>query len=377
MTISNISSNAYWLTSQPQNTEKQAKSAEETSAQSSTQPSKTNVTILSARTNGAGHNVPTRTDSATKAALLAAQEVNASTDTPAQQWLDSMLAQSATKQATQSNAVPYDPFYKIDAQSDLAKGNLTTYEDLVLSVENNKSSAIPAEVDGIDTGFLNSRNVTMEYLSRAEDLVENHLEVAKQVFNLEDPMHRFVLAQIQQNDFTADSTAYEYQDELGQQYYEEGQKMLPSPALSALGDSAFTIDPEIMAMGANPFVATISKYVDQVASGIETIDKRQTALDTQIQKEQELTASLKKATNSERALIQREIQELQNIRGHTVESLDHAKSRVADILQHLQSMDKFGISSQSVESLFNKFYAQDQGNSGNLSELFDQYLTTA
>lgn len=378
MTISNISSNAYWLTSHPRNVEQQAVSAEATTAGTGAVPSKTNVTILSARTGAAGQNMPTRTDSATSAALLAAQEVKASTDTPAQQWLDSMVAQFAEDHAAQRKAVQHDPFFKIDAQADLAKGNLTTYDDLVLSIENNKSSAIPAKVDGVDTDFLNNRDITMEYLSRAEDLVENHIEVAKQVFDPEDPMHRFILRQIQQNDFTADSTAYDYQDELGRQYYEEGQKIAPFPSLSALGDSVFTIDPEIMAISANPFVATISKYVDQIANGIETIDKRQTALDAQIQKEQELTASLGKVANShERALIQREIQELQTIRGHVVESLDHAKARVADTLQDLQGMDKFGISSQSVEGLFNKLYAQEHGSSGNLSEFFERYSMTA
>lgn len=74
MNISNISSSAYWLTSQPRNTGQQAESSEMIATQSSPQTSKANVTIISART-AARQNVPTETDGATKAALLAAQEV--------------------------------------------------------------------------------------------------------------------------------------------------------------------------------------------------------------------------------------------------------------------------------------------------------------
>lgn len=361
MQIGAYSPSSYWLTAANSTTPVAEATPEKQVANNNTQKAAAET----------GQTIPVST------AILAAQEVESGSASQGQQWLDSVIAKFNAERTAGQQAEPHNEFFKIDVQQHVAQGKVTSAWE---PSSGNEVTTVPDEVEGVETGFLNSRYLTMDYLNKAEDLIENHSDIAKQVFNLDDPMHRSVLTYIQRHDFTSQSSAYDYQDELGQQYFEEGQKLLSNPAISAPGTSSmFMIDPEIMAMDRNPFVSTVSQAADTVASQLDQIDKYQAQLDAHKLKEQELNEKLANTSDGvEKALIGQQIQDIQYMQGDLQETLNRTEERLAHSLQRLRDLEQFGIAPESIEDVFNKFFTGGNGNSASsLSELFGNYNIAA
>jgi hypothetical protein len=162
-------------------------------------------------------------------------------------WLDGFLAQAkATSEAARKiaqplqlpdNATPdqmrahaadmrrFIEETRQNVNKQIASGNVIGFDAPATAQHN-----IPETVDGVETGFLNSRHITLEYLNRAEDLVENHPDVAAKVFDQGDSMHRFILTMVKNQDF--DSGMETYTDATDRQYAAEGDKVAVSGMLS-------------------------------------------------------------------------------------------------------------------------------------------------
>lgn len=346
MSISALSSNAYWLSNRSIISEKQQVTGDSTSAATTTSSRVSATVLLSAAATSAGKNVPT------SESLLAAQEVDA---TDKQTWFESVIAQfnaeaEAKRKATEARGDIVLP--SIDIEKAIAEGRVTSLWEPTIGEE---PVPVPEEVDGVETGFLNSRYLSMAYLSKAEDLVENHPDVAAQVFNLDDPMHRAALKYIDRYDFDASVDASAYQDELGQQYYDEGQKLKGTPAVSAAGTkTVFLIDPEVVSLSSNPFVDRVSESARVITEQMQNIERAQTQIagaDTQ---------SPNPARSKELA----------------ADAITASQLAIKDALQDLRNLENFDISMQSTEALFATLFSKQSGQNATLAELYEKYDVT-
>jgi hypothetical protein len=233
---------------------------------------------------------------------------------------------------------------------------------------------IPETVDGVETGFLNSRHITLEYLNRAEDLVENHPDVAAKVFDQGDSMHRFILTMVKNRDF--DSGMETYKDATDRQYAAEGDKVAVSGMLSGLGNKygMFNTSPDVtqFLMG-NNYVNTMEKSVQDIATQQEKIAQLQASHNHAWQMANDAAYREASGVDMSPAQASQFAVAWQNEEALLRSRLDGAKNGMQDMLQDVKNLEARGISGDVTADFFTTLYAQRAGAHVNLKDLYKQY----
>ena len=231
---------------------------------------------------------------------------------------------------------------------------------------------IPDTVDGVETGFLNARYVTLNYLSRVEDLVENHPDVAEQVFNPDDPMHRFILGMVKNHDFEPNMSVY--QDETDQAYAAEGEKLHRSGMMGGVGMKyQFASSPEVTEfMFGNGFVNRVESGVEDVTAQqgkITTLEDKVTEAERMVRESAARAKTSGNTAAQDFSFAWRK--ELAFLNGQ----LRDAELQMADKLQEIKNLESHGISSATIETLFNALFAEQSTDkyAGNLQALYRRY----
>lgn len=310
-------------------------------------------------------------------------------------WLDSFLAQAkATDKAAAStrkivqppelpeNATPEQMQAHSAAMqkfSEELRQNVNTAIDSgkIISI-NNLSTAtrhtIPDTVDGVETGFLNSRYITLDYLSRAEDLVENHPEVAQKLFDQGDSMHRMILTLIKNHDFAPGMETYT--DATDKHYAAEGNKLRVSGMMSGLGNQygLFGTSPEVTQfLQGNNYVNTMEKSVQSVVDQQEKIAQIKTSHHhatlmannaayreaASSEMDPELAAQFANAWQNEEALLRTQV--------------SGAETEMKKLLQDIKNLESRGIAGDVTENLFNRLHAARTNDTSTLKDLYKQY----
>lgn len=309
-------------------------------------------------------------------------------------WLDSFLAQAKatddaaakTRKAIQPPELPENA--KPEQMRAHAAASQQFSDELQRSIDTAISSGnvlrfdapataqhnIPDTIDGVDTGFLNSRYITLDYLSRAEDLVENHSDVAAKVFDQGDSMHRTILTLIKNHDF--ESGMENYTDATDKQYAAEGNKIRVSGMMSGLGNQygLFGTSPEVTQfLQGNNYVNTMEKSVQNVVAQQEKIAQAKSSHNhallmannaayrdaSSADMDPELAAQFANAWQNEESLLRGQV--------------SGAEADMKKMLQDLKNLESRGIAGDVTENFFNALYAERTGGTVNLKDLYQTY----
>lgn len=295
-----------------------------------------------------------------QSAQIAAQEVDSSKE--GQSWLKSVIAEFRAEAEARSAATANRAMERLDVEKLRAEGKITSLWEPNIGPE---PTPVPDEVDGVETGFLNSRYITMPMLSRAEDLIENHPDVAKQVFNLDDPMHRSLLYSIDRHDFDDARDAASYQNAIGQQFYEAGMALTSRPGGGAPGTKMqYLIDSSVSFLGTNPFIR-------RTEEAVEGAHEHSTTLTRQQQQEKALLSQLEASTSpqQEYKLYTR----LQDLRAEMLNS----KNALREYLQEFRDLEHSGIDYDTMQDAFAQVSESRYGKEMSLTALNEQADVTA
>lgn len=308
-------------------------------------------------------------------------------------WVDSFLEQAKTADAAKQKIKwPSEPPANATAQqwksyheefrrlidesrqnfkTQISSGNIKSAADyLTPEIEHN----IPETIEGVDTGFLNARYITLDYLSRAEDLVENHPEIAAKVFDQGDSMHRMVLTMIKNHDF--ESGMEKYADAMDRQYGQEGDKLRISGMMSGLGNpyGLFGTSPEVTQfLQGNHYVNTMEKSVENVMAQQDKIAQAKASHNHAMQMANNAAYRESSSADTDPELAAQFANAWQNEEARLRGRVSGAEADMKKLLQGLKNLESRGIAGDVTEDIFNNLYAARTGDTVKLEDLYQQY----